>query len=94
MSSYAEIAWERKKARVLYLELKALGLELHVKEDPRDAKGYRLSMTGTRSLSQTHAGRLRRRVQECKPGLLRVLLGRWDADLTAVRREGETGEGS
>ncbi len=31
MTSYAEMAQERKKARSLYLELRALGLELHTK---------------------------------------------------------------
>jgi hypothetical protein len=39
MTSYAEMARERKKARSLYLELRALGLELYAKEDPTMPQG-------------------------------------------------------
>ena len=46
MTSYAEMARERKKARSLYLELRALGLELYAKEDPYDATGYRVRVVG------------------------------------------------
>jgi len=42
MSDYAEMAQERKKARSLYLELRALELELYTKEDSHDATGYRV----------------------------------------------------
>jgi hypothetical protein len=90
MPSYAEMARERKKARSLYLELRALGLELHAKEDSRDATGYRVRVAGLHSLSITHAERIRRRVEESKPGLLRLLYSRWDPDLVAVQREGTT----
>ena len=41
MTSNAEMARERKKARSLYLELGALGLELYAKEDPQDVTGYK-----------------------------------------------------
>ena len=40
MTSYAEMARERKRARPLYLELRALGLGLHVKEEAADPTGY------------------------------------------------------
>jgi hypothetical protein len=88
MTSYAEMVRERKKARSLYLELRALGLELYVKEDLRDATGYRVGVAGLHSLPKTRADRIRRRVQESKPGLLRVLVGRWDPDVVAIQREG------
>jgi hypothetical protein len=88
MTRYAEMARERKKARPLYLELRALDLELYVKEDSRDAMGYRVRVSGLHSLSEAHAERIRRRVEGSKPGLLRVLLGRWDADILAIQREG------
>jgi hypothetical protein len=90
MTSYAEMAQERKKARSLYLELRALDLELHLKEDLRDATSYRVRVTGLHSLSETHAERIRRRVEESKLGLLRLLFSRWDPDLVAVQGEGTT----
>ena len=76
MPSYAEMARERKKARSLYLEIRALELELYAKEDGLDATGYRVRVAGLHSLPETHAQRIRRRVQESKPGLLKVLFGR------------------
>ena len=90
MTSYAEMARERKKARTLYLELRALGLEPYAKEDPRDITGYRVRVAGLHALSEAHAERIRRRVEESKPGLLRLLFSRWDPDLVAVQREGKT----
>jgi hypothetical protein len=91
MASYAEMAQERKKARSLYLELRALGLELCAKEDSRDATGYRVRVAGLHLLPETHPERMRRRVEESKPGLLRVLFGRWDPDILAIQREGNQG---
>ena len=88
MTSYAEMARERKRARPLYLELKALGLGLRVKEEAADPTDYELVMTGAGSLSQARADQLRRRVEESKPGLLRVLWARWDADLETIRYKG------
>jgi hypothetical protein len=90
MTTYAEMARERKRARPLYLERRALGLEPCAKEDPRDATGYRVRVAGQHSLSEAHAERIRRRVEESKPGLLRLLFSRWDPDLVAVKREGTT----
>jgi hypothetical protein len=90
MSSYAEMARERKKARALYLELRALELELYAKEDSNDATGYSVRVAGLHSLPETHADQIRRRVEASKPGLLRVLLGRWDPDVVAIQREGAT----
>jgi hypothetical protein len=88
MTSYAEMARERKKARSLYLELRALELELYAKEDPYDATGYRVRVAGLHSLSETHADQIRRRVEASKPGLLRILFGRWNPDVVAIQREG------
>ena len=88
MTSYAEMARERKKARALYLELRALGLEVYAKEDGRDATGYRVRVAGLHSLPETRADQIRRRVEQSKPGLLRLLFSRWDPDLLAIQREG------
>ncbi len=68
MTSYAEMARERKKARSLYLELSALGLELHAKEDLYDATGYRVRVAGLHSLPETHAERIRRWVERTSRG--------------------------
>ena len=84
------MARERKRARSLYLELRALKLELYAKEDPRDATGYRVRVAGLHSLPETHAERIRRRVEASKPGLLRILFGHWSPDLLAIQREGAT----
>ena len=88
MSSYADIAYERKRARSLYLELRALGLEVWIEEDADDLTGYRIVVEGLRSLSPAHLDRLIQRVRDNKAGLLQVILCRWDPDLHAVRREG------
>ena len=90
MASYAEMARERKKARSLYLELRALGLEPCAKEDPRDVTGYRVRVAGLHSLPETYAERIRQRVEPSKPGLLKVLFGRWDPEFVAIQREGAT----
>ena len=90
MTNHAEMARERKKARSLYLELRALGLELYAKEDPHDATGYRVKVVGLHSLPETHAERIKRRVEASKPGLLKILFGRWDPDVVAIQREGAT----
>ncbi len=88
MSDYAEMARERKRARPLYLELKALGLEVRLEDDPETAPGSRIVVGGLRSLSEAHADRVERRVLHNETGLVRVLLGKWNPDLEAVRREG------
>jgi len=90
MTSYAEMVRERKKARSLYLELRALGLELYAKEEPHDATGLRVRLAGLHSLPETRAERIRRRVEASKPGLLRILFGRWDPDVVAIQQEGAT----
>lgn len=88
MSSYADIARERKRARPLYLELRALGLDVWVEEDTGDPTGYRIVVEGPESVAQERIKRLVPRVRENKAGLIKVLLLRYDPDLHAVRREG------
>jgi len=88
MSSYADIAHERKKARPLYLELRALGLEVWIEEDADDLTGYRIVVEGPGSISPAHVKYLVWRARDNKAGLTKVLLCRSDPDLHAVRREG------
>ena len=88
MSSYYDMARERKHARSLYLELRALGLDVRVEEVPEEPLCYRVVVGGLRSLSPVHADRVVRCVRSNEAGLVQVLLCRWDPDLHAVRREG------
>jgi hypothetical protein len=88
MTSCGEMARNRKRARPLYLELRALGLEPCAKEDPHDATGYRVRVAGLYSLSEAYVEGIRQRMEEGKPGLLKVLFGRWDPDTLAIQREG------
>ena len=88
MTSYAEMAQERKNGRSLYLELRALGLELYAKEDGRDATGYRVRVAGLHSLPKTQADQIRRRVEASKPELLRVhLAGGTPTSSPSIRKE-------
>ena len=68
MSSYEEMARERKRARVL------------CQEDP---VGYVVGVEGPACTE-----RLLERIKANKPGLLKILLNRWDPDLEAIQREG------
>jgi hypothetical protein len=88
MTGYADIARHRKRARPLYLELRALGVKLRVVEYPADPREYRIVVGGLTSLPPAHAERLERRILEHEAGLAKVLLGKWEPDLEAVRREG------
>ncbi len=90
MSTYAEMYGLHKLARPLYLELQALCLDLQAEEDPEAPIGYRVDLTGAKSLSPVHADRTRRHTEEATPGLLRILWARWDEDLEAIQREGGT----
>lgn len=88
MSTYAGMARERKRARPLYLELRALGLEVWTEECPDEPLSYRVVVGGLRSLSVAHADRVRRCVRGNEAGLANILLVRCDPDLEAIREEG------
>ena len=90
MSTYADIARERRRSRPLYLELRALGLDVRIEDDPEEPSGCRIAVLGLRSLSPAHADRVAWRVRRNEAGLLRLLLaGPWNPDLMAVRQEGD-----
>lgn len=88
MSRYIEMDRRRKRARSLYLELRALGLEICVEGDGDCPTGYRIVVGGFKSLSPVHADAIKHRVMENEAGLAKILLSRYDPDLHAVRREG------
>ena len=77
-----------KRARPLYLELRALDLDLWVEEDTRDPTGYRIVAEVPVSVPRLRLGSLMPRVRDNKVGLIEVLLCRYDADLHAIRKEG------
>ena len=78
-------------ARALYLELRALRLEVRVEDDPSgagDTLDFRVALGGLHRLSETHAQSVRQRVMESEEGLVQLILDQWDPDLNAIRREG------
>ena len=90
MSSYPETARGRRRARPLYLELRALGLKLWAVEDPDEPASFRVVVSGLRSLSPAHADRVVGRVRGNEAGLARILLaGPWTPSLEAIRQEGD-----
>jgi hypothetical protein len=76
-------------ARSLYLELRALSLELWVEEDPKGGPlDYGIEVTGLYRLPEPLAEEVRQRIGRNEEGLVRVLLDHRDPDIRAVRAEG------
>ncbi len=76
-------------ARPLYLELRAEGLEVRVKDDPDGgALDYGIAIGGLHNLPELHARSLSQRVLKNEDGLVQIILDWWDPDLEAIRREG------
>ncbi len=76
-------------ARALYLELRALRLEVRLEDDPDgDALDFRVALGGLHRLSETHAQSVRQRVMESEEGLVQLILDQRDPDMNAVLREG------
>ena len=77
-------------ARSLYLELRALGLEVWVEDDPDGGPlDYGIEATGLHKLSDARAKEWRRRIERNEEGLVRVILEHRDPDIRAVRAEGD-----
>ena len=76
-------------ARPLYLELRALRLEVRVEDDPDgDTLDFRVALGGLHRLSETHAQSVRQRIMKSEEGLVQLILDLHDPDLNAIRREG------
>lgn len=76
-------------ARALFLELRAAGLALSVRDDPDgSALDYGIAVEGLGTLTRARAQGVSRRVLEHEDELVRILLDRRDPDLDAVRKEG------
>lgn len=93
MSGYADADCGEagKRARPLYLELRALELKLWVEEDDEDPTGYKLVADIPESVAHPQLEELILRARENRVGLIEVLLCRHDPDLDAVRGEGSCG---
>ncbi len=81
-------------ARSLYLELRALRLELRVEADTRGAGGmldYGIAVDDFHSLSVAELNSVTRRILDNENDLVRLLANERDPDLRAIRREGNRG---
>ena len=76
-------------ARSLYLELRAIGLELWVEDGPDGGPlDYGIGAAGLQQLSGARQKRVRQRIERNEEELVRVLLDQRDPDIRAVRAEG------
>ena len=81
-------------ARSLYLELRALRLEVRVEADTRGAGGvldYGIAVDDYHSLSVTEVRSVTRRILDNENDLVRLLANEQDPDLRAIRKEGDCG---
>jgi hypothetical protein len=81
-------------ARALYLELRALRLELRVEADTRGAGrvlDYGIAVDNFRSLSVAEVSSVTRRILDNENDLVRLLANERDLDLRAIRKEGNYG---
>jgi len=78
-------------ARSLYLELRALRLEVRVEADTRGAGGvldYGIAVDVFHSLSVAEVSSVTRRILNNENDLVRLLANEQDPDLRAIRKEG------
>lgn len=81
-------------ARSLYLELRALRLEVRVEADTRGAGGvldYGIAVDDFHSLSIAEVNSVTRRILDNENDLVRLLANERDPDLRAIRRGGNCG---
>jgi hypothetical protein len=82
MSSYS------LTARPLYIELRALGVTVHVQENPDlGPLDYGLVIDGLSTLPDGRSRRLRERILDNEEALVKIVLDRRDPDLRAIRSE-------
>lgn len=84
------MSWYSVTARPLYIELRALGLEVHVQESPDlGPLDYGLVIDGLSALPDGRSRRLIRLIMDNEEALVRIVLDRRDPDLYAIRSEGD-----
>ena len=85
---------EAGPGRSLYLELRALRLEVRVEADTRGTGGvldYGIAVDDFHSLSVTEVSSVTRRILDNENDLVRLLANEQDPDLRAIRKEGDCG---
>ena len=85
---------EADVARSLYLELRALPLEMRVEVDTRGAGGvldYGIAVEDSHSLSVAEVHSVTRRILDNENDLVRLLVNERDLDLRAIRKESNHG---
>ena len=86
------MSWYSVTARPLYIELRALGIAVQVKDNPDlGPLDYGLVIDGLSALPDGRSRRLRERILDNEEALVRIVLDRRDPDLHAVRSEASCG---
>ena len=84
------MSWYSVTARPLYIELRALGLEVRVQDNPDTGPlDYGIVIDGLSALPDGRSRRLRKRIMDNEEALVRIVLDRRDPDLYAIRSEGD-----
>jgi hypothetical protein len=82
------MSWYSVTARPLYIELRALGVTVHVQENPDlGPLDYGLVIDGLSTLPDGRSRRLRERILDNEEALVKIVLDRHDPDLRAIRSE-------
>jgi hypothetical protein len=86
------MSWYSVTARPLYIELRALGIMVHVQENPDIGPlDYGLVIGGLNALPDGRSRRLRERILDNEEALVKIVLDRRDPDLHAIRSEASCG---
>jgi hypothetical protein len=84
------MSWYSVTARPLYIELRALGLEVRVQDNPDVGPlDYGIVIDGLSTLPEGTSRRLRKHIMDNEEALVRIVLDRRDPDLYAIRSEGD-----
>ena len=84
------MSWYSVTARPLYIELRALGLEVRVEDNPDlGPLDYRLVIDGLSALPDGRSRHLRKRIMDNEEALVKIVLDRRDPELHAIRSEGD-----
>jgi hypothetical protein len=83
-----KMSWYLVTARPLHIELRALGVTVHVQDTPDlGPLDYGLVIDGLNALSDGRSRRLRKRIMDSEEALVKIVLDRRDPDLHAIRSE-------
>jgi hypothetical protein len=87
-----KMSWYSVTARPLYIDLRALGLTVHLQDNPDlGPLDYGLVIDGLSALPDDRSRRLRKLITDNQEALVRIVLDRRDPDLYAIRSEASCG---